>query len=140
MTKSRGLQKHPRKGEIAAFIEKAVAYTGNDCLPWPYVLSVYGYGAIHASGGLRTLAHRVICERVHGPAPEGKPSAAHSCGNRACVAPAHLRWASQKENAADSITHGTIARGAKLPHTRLKAHDIPRIRALASKMGRAMNK
>jgi hypothetical protein len=131
MTKSRGLQKHPPKGAKAAFVEMAVDYTGNDCLIWPYHRNWNGYGVIEFRGQRNYRVHRIICERRHGPTPADKQVAMHLCGTPACVAPAHLRWASQRENLADRVNHGTMTRGARLPHTKLKEADIPRIRTLA---------
>lgn len=59
-------------------------------------------------------AHRLMCVFVNGDCPPDKNEAAHSCGNRKCVNPAHLRWATYEENGADKIIHGTN-RGWKHP-------------------------
>lgn len=121
----------PKKGAKAAFIELAVAYTGNDCLLWPYHRIWSGYGVIEFRGQRNYRAHRIVCERVHGLPEDARLGVAHSCGNPACVSPAHLRWATQKENLADMDRHGTRAKGTKLPQAKLTAADIPRIRELA---------
>lgn len=133
MTKSRGLQKHPRKGELAAFIDIAAAYTGSECLLWPFQRNQMGYGIVdfRTQGEGRTRSHRVICERAHGVPPVDRPFAAHSCGNPSCVAPGHLRWASQKENLADRIEHGTMTRGTRQGHSKLTEQDVVAIRALS---------
>jgi hypothetical protein len=131
MTKSRGLLKQPRKGAKAAFIEVAVAYTGSACLLWPYHRNWYGYGVIEFRGQRNYRVHRIVCERTHGAPPGDGPGVAHSCRNTSCVAPAHLRWASQKENLADRVSHGTMIRGSRQWLSKLTEGDIPRIRALA---------
>ena len=134
MTASRGLQKHPRRGEIAAFIEEAVAYTGSECLLWPFQRNALGYGLVdfRTQGGHRLRAHRIVCERVHGAPLEDRPHAAHSCGNPSCVAPKHLRWASQRENLADRVDHGTMTRGTRQGHSKLTEQDVIAIRALSA--------
>lgn len=47
------------------------------------------------------FAHRISCERVHGPPTKEKPFALHACNNRFCVNPNHLRWGSHSENMKD---------------------------------------
>jgi hypothetical protein len=61
-------------------------------------------------------AHRVMCEIAHGPKPAPGFVAAHTCGKgrEGCVNPRHLRWASQKENMADKLLHGTSNRTASM--------------------------
>lgn len=133
MTKSRGLRPYQRRGELAAFIEVAVAYTGSECLLWPYQRNKLGYGIVdfRSQGGHRTRAHRIVCERAHGSAPPDKPECAHNCGNPSCVAPAHLRWATHQENLADRVHHGTMNWGARHGQSKLNESDIPHIRSLA---------
>jgi hypothetical protein len=110
-----------------AFIENAVGHNDDDCLLWPYGLFNNGYGYVHISRKM-LRAHRVVCERVYGAAPD-EMVAAHSCGVRACVNPHHLRWATKKDNNADMITHGTRCVGEKNPKAKLTEADIRAIRA-----------
>lgn len=135
MTKSRGLEKHPRKGELAAFIETAVAYTGSECLLWPFQRNELGYGIVdfRSQGGGRTRAHRIICERVYGPPPNDKPEASHwVCGNPSCVAPAHLEWDSHQGNLARRVEHGTMNWGSRHGISKLTEQDVLAIRTLSA--------
>lgn len=122
----------PKRGAKAAFIEEAVAYLGNECLLWPYHRNWSGYGVIEFRGQRNYRVHRIICERVYGlPSPD-LPVVAHSCGNPACLTPAHLRWTTQADNLHDMMRHGTLARGNRLPQTKLTADDVIAIRALSA--------
>lgn len=114
-------------GAAVAFIEVILAYTGDACVMWPYPLSA-GYGACRTDGRSR-LAHRIICERVHGAAPPGQNDAAHSCGIRRCVNPTHIRWASRAENEHDRVRHGTSNRGRQNGNAKLTAQQVQAIRA-----------
>lgn len=110
-------------GKGLAFVEHALSHEGDDCLIWPFYIMKNGYGQIGTHSGM-ALAHRYVCERAHGLAPKAMPQAAHSCGNKACVNPRHLRWASQKDNEDDKLGHGTwFGRlgGAKLTETTVLA-------------------
>jgi hypothetical protein len=49
------------------------------------------------NNGKTTGAHRISWEILNGPVPDGAVID-HLCGNRACVAPNHLRAISQQEN------------------------------------------
>jgi hypothetical protein len=46
------------------------------------------------------------------PVPRGKVGC-HRCGNPPCVNPAHLYVGTQRENMADAVAAGTIARGPR---------------------------
>lgn len=85
----------------------------DECIDWPFGGHQEGYGRLGVFGK-RMRATRLACELAHGPCPPDKTEAAHSCGRPICCNPAHLRWATPKENAADKIGHGTAMCRAKL--------------------------
>jgi hypothetical protein len=119
----------PIGGALRFIHDVALKHTSDDCLNWPYVRANYGYGEV-AVDGRKRLAHRIVCEVVYGPAPDGKNDAAHSCGNRLCCNPRHLRWATRAENVADTRQHGTISRGERNGHAKLTEADVRFIRTL----------
>ena len=47
---------------------------------------------------MRAYLHRMVCYAQMGPPPTQYTLAVHSCGNKSCVNPHHIHWASQKEN------------------------------------------
>lgn len=97
------------------FIEQvAMEYEGSDCLLWPFARDQKGYARITSVKGVRS-ASRLVCKLANGEPPTPKYDAAHSCGNggAGCVTKHHLRWATSKENNADKLIHGTLARGSK---------------------------
>lgn len=77
-------------------------------------------------------AHRLVCEAFHGPPPVGRFNCAHYDGNPSNNHYTNLRWASQKENAADAIRHGTIARGSRSGTAKLTEDQATEIRSLVS--------
>ncbi len=121
-------ERHKRHGDPTAgrstfeqhvsFLEKAMLYTGDECLIWPFGRISSGYGIRGAAK--ERLVHRYVCERIRGPAPPDKPMALHSCGNGhlACVNPKHLRWGDGFDNAADARMHriqGKMSHDRTLP-------------------------
>ena len=131
---------HPMRaprGALPAFIPKAVSYTGSDCLIWPYGLTSTGYGQVRYPG-IRGTAARVVCTLIHGNPPRGKPYVAHWCGNRACVAPRHLRWATPHENWQDTVRHGRESKGSLRFNSKLTAADVLAIREQTWRTGAAL--
>lgn len=55
-----------------------------------------GYGCLTVNGRW-FRAHRFLWERINGPIPQDKVIA-HTCDNRRCVNPSHLRLATVSEN------------------------------------------
>lgn len=119
-------------GEPLAFFERALAYSGDECLLWPFSKTPGGYGQLWLEGK-RVVASRAICEAVNGPRPDGF-EAAHACGNGSlgCVTPAHLSWKTRKDNQFDRVGHGTSNRGERCGAARLARDDVRKIRCLST--------
>lgn len=113
-------------GTALSFLQGVAAvFDSDECLIWPYRLSKNGYGTLR-TGAKNRYAHRVLCEIIHGTPPNAL-DAAHSCGNRACVNPRHLRWASRSDNLHDARGHGTIG-GELNAQSKLTSAEVINIR------------
>ncbi len=93
-------------GKGLKFIQEAILSSTDECIMWPFYRMKNGYGQVGTSAGMR-LAHRLVCELSKGKPTFDGAQAAHLCGNKACINPRHIRWASQKENEDDKRMHGT---------------------------------
>lgn len=78
--------------------------------------------ATGVSGGRNIVASRIACFLAHGPAPEGKPHALHSCDNPACCNPNHLRWGSVKDNVRDALERNRHSPPPKAKKGRSPSH------------------
>lgn len=113
-------------GEPERYIrEVALTHGGGDCLIWPYSRKTDGAAQINL-GGRSVIVARMVCEEVNGPPPTPAHQAAHSCGkgHLGCITPQHLRWATQVENEADKLIHGTHNRYryAAIRQARMSSH------------------
>lgn len=99
------------------------------CVMWPFARCSGRYGHFQANK-VYYLAHRYVCEAAHGPAPDGKPLALHSChnGESGCVNPRHLRWGSAKENTGDMLKAGRFAVGRAASKSNLTDEAVRDIR------------
>lgn len=115
--------------------EVALSHDSDQCLIWPFGRSSRGYGQAHVDGR-NEMAHRVVCEEAHGPAPSPEHEAAHSCGKGedACVSPIHLRWATPSENQMDRVEHGTSNRGERHGLTYLTEPQVLSIKRMSKTM------
>ncbi|RAK68809.1 hypothetical protein DJ019_02000 [Phenylobacterium kunshanense] len=115
------------------WLREHLDWQSDDCLIWPFGRTGMGYGAVYPKGDRQQMAHRWVCEQVHGPQPADRPWVAHSCGNghKGCVNPRHLRWATPKENGEDRCAHGNAPRGEAHRGARLTESEVRQIRRLA---------
>lgn len=122
-------------GEKYAYLMSVVVpHRGAGCLTWPFSKHPNGYTYVDHDGR-RYLAHRLVCELVHGPAPSPDHEAAHTCGkgHEGCVSPSHLKWATRKENEGDKRAHGTLLTGERHGSAKLTESDVRRIKAMLGK-------
>lgn len=121
------------RGEPMEWINSHLSHDGDECLIWPYALA-RGYGVLVVDGRMR-VASNYMCELLHGPAPEGQEDAAHSCGkgNKGCVNPRHLRWASRSDNCNEKLAHGTMTIGEQSHMAKMTEKQVRDIRALRAK-------
>ncbi len=122
-------------GAPSAFIQKALAHQDKDqCLIWPFG-TIGGYASARIGGFKSRLVSRYVCEQVYGEAPDEDRDCAHSCGNgdKGCINPHHLRWATRAENVADMIEHGTANRGERNNWAKLSEDQVRRIKSMKGK-------
>lgn len=123
-------------GVARAFLEDVVlSYEGDECLTWPFSRKWNGHGQINIDHHIWSV-NRLVCERIHGPAPTPKHEAAHECGkgHLGCCAPKHLTWKTHLENEADKVRHGTKLLGIHTRHAKLTDEQVVEARALYSTM------
>ena len=93
-------------GKGLKFCQAALLSNTDQCIEWPFYRMKNGYAQVGLHSGMM-LAHRWVCLNAHGEPPFDRAQAAHECGNRSCVNPCHIRWATQAENEDDKRKHGT---------------------------------
>jgi hypothetical protein len=86
----------------------------------------YGQFGLH---GKHKLTHRLMLERVLGRALGEGMCALHSCRNRNCCRPEHLREGTRIENEADKVRDGTTANGERCGNSKLTEDQVRAIRA-----------
>ena len=103
-----------REESIRLFWEKVKKGEPDECWPWTRSLNSTGYGGVTIDKRKRNC-HRVAYELSKGPIPPGL-CVLHSCDNRACCNPNHLRTGTISDNCADMNQRGRRAPYRKVVH------------------------
>jgi len=62
-----------------------------------------GYPSVQLRLGVRRAVHVLVCQAFHGPRPSSRHEVAHYDGDKHNNAATNLRWATKRENHADSV-------------------------------------
>jgi len=119
----------PPKSIVPWLLEHA-SYNQDECLIWPFALGPQGRGSVRMDG-VAMPAARAMCIIAHGPPPFPKAEAAHRCGkgDKGCVSPQCVYWATKKQNVADAMAHGTFPVGEASTSAKLTEEQVIAIRA-----------
>lgn len=100
----------------------------NDCWIWIGNINQGGYGYMEISSKTK-LAHRVSFGFFK-QEPNPNLFIIHSCHNRSCINPDHLREGTVKDNAKDCVNANHHTKGESVGTSKLKAIDVKEIRRL----------
>jgi len=98
------------------------------CWLWTGSLNQNGYGQMAASNWKESplRAHVVSYKLFKGKIRRGF-DVRHTCDLRCCVNPDHMLVGTRKQNMEDCDERGRIARGFRLPHTKLSVETVREI-------------
>lgn len=114
---------------LARFWTKVQAPNDFQCWEWQGKTNDNGYGRF----GYTELAHRVAYEYFNGPIPEGM-LVLHSCDNKTCVNPKHLRVGTHSDNMMDAAMRDRFHIGPKCYNAKLTADQVQYIRKNPDKL------
>lgn len=97
----------------------------DECWEWQGHRNQYGYGRISTGGNKKMLVHRVVYEIKVGIIPFGM-KLLHTCDNRKCCNPKHLKVGTQKDNLQDMFSkkRNNNVNGENSPKSKLKEEEV----------------
>ena len=93
-----------KASDISRFWSLVAKGGPNECWNWTAGRS-RGYGQTFRIDGVQIGAHRVAAHLAYGPRPKNA-FVLHSCDNKLCCNPGHLRYGTQMENVHDALERG----------------------------------
>ena len=125
-----------RESTIDDWFEQQLNKKESGCWDWSRCKSRKGYGQFRYNGKT-TFTHRYVLEKKIGRPIQKGFMACHSCHNRACCNPEHIREGTAKENTQDMLVANRQATKEKTAHygeahgmCKLKTTDVIEIRNL----------
>jgi len=100
------------------------------CWEWTAAKLKTGYGALADDAGRPIRAHRFAYQLFKGHITKGR-LVLHSCDNRLCVNPDHLRLGTHTDNMQDASERNRLRKGEKSHFAKLTESEVLQIRALA---------
>ena len=122
----------PKREPIERFNEKYIINEDTGCWEYTGHINQSGYGVFRGNDSKWTEAHRFSFEYHKGPIKKGLVCC-HSCNNRKCCNPEHLRQDTQSNNLIDMSYQNTN------PTQRLTVEDVISIKKAQEQYYRGQN-
>lgn len=118
---------------VTRFWSKVDIRSDEQCWLWTRARHRDGYGQTSFQGKWMA-AHRLAYVLTHGEIPEGM-HVLHSCDNRACCNPNHMRLGTHHENMRDMVERGRCARKLGVNYRDNPKLTISAVRSIRAAVG-----